>query len=648
MWRCVAFLAAAVVMCGLDARADYLYVKIDLSQVYQNMPSLADVGGQLPFTPVGPQAGPGRGGPGRGYSRGGPVSALPIPNPANPNPQPKSTPGDGPFVYAVVEVRSKKVFEWAGKKDPDGVKNGAYQLDHTWGKKGYFISTPALTPGIIKYVDIHKESLAAEYGRIKKELVGATDPQKFVNAAMWALQHGWSRKPEEPGVKEIGLMREFYAAMDELKKLDPKHPVAVNYVRVQNGLKKPPSAEDPAARNLAEELTKTDPGRFHKVNGTSGFYVALTNQQGNFDIDTKRRLNRLYETMESFYYWFALNPNLPQPAFPQYVQTLVVIGAPDDFYAKHALWDAPPFIGDGMTPRRDNVILLSARPLDDVYHVFSGNNQEFSKKMQILPDWLIKGSLWEGEKAKSLVGRDPLSVAFVQTLTIVQKAIEEDAEISTLTREGTRQLLFASGILPRQVHTPEWVSQGLASYFETPTGAPYRGVGLPSWSNLVALTYFKINKKLDRPADVLANVITDRYFRNAQKLINDAADMTDREKINERIDEEIDLGTSTAWALAYYLIERRRQPQLLMRYCQELNALPRDLELSDRAMEACFAKVFDMADPSNPSRVDPAKFSAFAAAWFTEIAGVSLEVPEVRNEYLDLRKAAAVKKPPAN
>jgi len=119
-------------------------------------------------------------------------------------------------------------------------------------------------------------------------------------------------------------------------------------------------------------------------------------------------------------------------------------------------------------------------------------------------------------------------------------------------------------------------------------------------------------------------------------------------KLNERLREEMELANSTAWAFAYYLIERSRQPQLLMRYCEELSALPRDLDLDDRAMEACFAKVFNMADPSNPSRVDTAKFAALADAWFAEMGGVSLEVPELQNEYLDIRKMAAKKKAPAN
>src|SRR5262249_16234062 len=155
----------------------------------------------------------------------------------------------------------------------------------------------------------------------------------------------------------------------------------------------------------------------------------------------------------------------------------------------------PPFAGDGLTPRRDNIILMSAFPIDDVYRVFSGNNLELRKKLQILQDWFITGSVWEKDKIPADAARDPFTVAFAQTLTLVQKAVEDEAELSTLSREGTRQLLFASGLLPRQVHTPEWIAEGLASYFETSPGALYRGIGLPSWSNLVSLKYFRIAKK---------------------------------------------------------------------------------------------------------------------------------------------------------
>ena len=58
----------------------------------------------------------------------------------------------------------------------------------------------------------------------------------------------------------------------------------------------------------------------------------------------------------------------------------------------------------------------------------------------------------------------------------------------------------------------------------------------------------------------------------------DLADSPDKDKILERMHEDTDLATSTAWALVYFLIERRRTPDLLMQYCQELASLPRDLD----------------------------------------------------------------------
>jgi hypothetical protein len=637
MRRCVFFFAAALGLCGLTARADYLYVKIDLSQVYQNIPTMAGGVGALPQ--AAPQFAPGRGpGPGRYPPAAGPRPRPPIPLPQNPNAagQPLGPPeaGEGPFVYVTIEIKPKpldskdKLYSFEGKKDDDGKRSGAHFIDHPWGRNARFVETPTLTPGIIKYLRITQDSVTLEYARINRDLKGVKDPQRFLQAAMWALQHG--------------LTSQFHAAMEDARKLDPKLPAVANYARVQAALKKPPAADDPEAKALIAEFSRS--GRYHRVNG-SGFYVALTNQEPTFDNDTKRRLNRLQETLENFYYWFALNDQLPQPALPQYRQLLLVSNTPEDFFDKHALWDSPVFTGDGVTPRRDNVILVSARPVDDAYRIFSSSNQELWKKHQIPQDEFLTGKVWKDGRVSGADLRDPFEIAFVQTLTIVQKAVEEECELATLSRQGTRQLLFASGLLPRHVHTPEWIAEGLASYFETPVGAPYRSVGLPSWSNLVAFKYLRITKKLDRPADALAGVVTDQYYRNSRRLLGQIIDGSDVDgKLSDRLREEMDLANSTAWAFAYYLVERRRQPQLLLRYCQELSAMPRDLDLDDRALEACFAKVFDMAQPNNPLLVDRAKFSALADAWFAEIAGVSLEIPEVQTEYLDVRKHAAKKK----
>lgn len=597
MRRCVVFIMAAMGLFTLSARAEYLYVKIDLGQVFQNIPSL-----------------PG----GIGNAKGGPG---PGPGPSTIDAGKPKAASEGPFVVATFEVKSKGI-KFEGKKDDKGLEYGGHLIDHAWGKNGRFVHLPTLTPAIIKYIRIQRDPVNKEYEKIfKKDLTGSKDARKFLAAATWALHHG--------------LNKEFHVAMDEFVKLDPKNPVGRNYVRVADAFKKAPAGEDPYVQSLSSHLAKLDP-RYHNVIGDSGFYVGLTNLPTGYDALVKRRIGKLHETMERFYFWFALNDQLTQPALPKYRQLLVVPNSVDEFLLKHAEWGSQPFIGDGLTPRRDNFILMAWRPIDDTYRFLDINNQELIKKLQLPRESFINGAVWN--KDAPIVGKDLFQISFAQTLLLVQKSLEEEHETATLSREGVRQLLVSSGILPRNVHTPEWISQGLASYFETPMGAPYRGIGLPNWANLTTFNQLRAAKRLDKPAEVLANVAMDRYFRSAQKYFAELAEAQEKEQLTQSAHEQMDLGTSTAWAFTFYMIERRRQPQMLLRYCEELSQLPRDLDLDSLALEACFAKAFDLSDKANPSKIDAAKLNALATAWFTDMAGVSLEFPELQNEYAEIRR----------
>src|SRR6185369_13793261 len=104
---------AALMLCGLTARADYLYVKIDLSQVYQNIPTMAAGAFAQPGAIAGPGPQYGRGGPGPGIGRppiGRPPLPFPMPIPMPGGaPMPPPGPGEGPFVYAAIEIRPKPI-----------------------------------------------------------------------------------------------------------------------------------------------------------------------------------------------------------------------------------------------------------------------------------------------------------------------------------------------------------------------------------------------------------------------------------------------------------------------------------------------------------------------------------------------------------
>src|SRR6185369_12960190 len=57
-------------------------------------------------------------------------------------------------------------------------------------------------------------------------------------------------------------------------------------------------------------------------------------------------------------------------------------------------------------------------------------------------------------------GFGPEDFARANTLAFVEKFVVEDSEVAAISREGTRQLLFATGGLPRHVTLPNWLTQG--------------------------------------------------------------------------------------------------------------------------------------------------------------------------------------------
>jgi hypothetical protein len=106
--------------------------------------------------------------------------------------------------------------------------------------------------------------------------------------------------------------------------------------------------------------------------------------------------------------------------------------------------------------------------------------------------------------------------------------------VSTLVHEATHQMAFNCGMHRRLAPVPLWVSEGIATYFETPdleTTRGWRGIG-------------KVNRpRLDhflgthRPGDLQALVASDERFRGADGPLDAYA---------------------TAWAVTTHLLETRK------------------------------------------------------------------------------------------
>src|SRR5262249_25696898 len=138
---------------------------------------------------------------------------------------------------------------------------------------------------------------------------------------------------------------------------------------------------------------------------------------------------------------------------------------------------------------------------------------------------------------------------------------------------------------------------------------------------------------------------TDRYFRQARNELMllrevEKRDLPkkDRERFHERVRDSQDIAQSTAWALVYYL-SLVGNARYLDQYARQLEDLPRDLELSDATLQACFAKAFNMQDARDPLRPDPAKVATLANDWFDQMENISLEHLELESFRSESRSA---------
>jgi hypothetical protein len=107
--------------------------------------------------------------------------------------------------------------------------------------------------------------------------------------------------------------------------------------------------------------------------------------------------------------------------------------------------------------------------------------------------------------------------------------------VSTLVHEATHQMAFNCGMHRRLAPVPLWVSEGIATYFETPdlrNRDGWRGLGV------VNRTRLKGFRAAHRPGDIAAVVSADDRFRDADTAV---------------------AAYATAWALTWFLVETRKE-----------------------------------------------------------------------------------------
>jgi hypothetical protein len=513
--------------------------------------------------------------------------------------------GNGPdvddnpyFIVAVVEVEATTTIDPSRRLD----RGLPITVRHKWGTTQLRVQTPISKTVLLK--EHNGKPLPAVYRRFQAEkdkvFKGTPTPAAVLELAEWCLEHG--------------QVDRFVEVMDKLVELDKNNPVAAAYAKVRDELKRPVEKGDPAAgwrSRLLEGYKLEEPEGSH--------YAVLHNMATVGDSSIKSMMKTLENTFRGFYYWWALR-GVVLPV-PREQQVAVITTEPKDF--KHFHDRLPgPVVSDGYFARREGVTVLSARRLDEPYEVLEKfSNAWWQRGFQ--RESILLGQRKVGYPANAT----PDDIANAQMLALLLKAMEHESELTSVTHDASRQMLYAAGLLPRNVAAPEWVLFGMGSFFETSPQSPWPTIGAPSFYWLPRFKEMKKGEekglRLEKtPADTLQKVVTDAYFRQWPRKGEQGS------LIRRAHDDALRRARTTAWSLTYFLAKEKLSG--LQLYFKELSKLPRDMELDEGTLLETFAQAFGAVDVSN--KPDRKKLSELANQWYNYIENVSLESEELRTQ----------------
>jgi hypothetical protein len=544
---------------------------------------------------------------------------------------------DQPYlVYAIVEVKNPISFQ-AIQLLTHPQYQQPMQISHKWGTSRVTNSSllkvvPIQTPTAKKRFDAKN----TKFQGARSNMQPAEQVEKLLENAEFALGHG--------------LLKEFREVMADLAKTDARHPAAVAFTKYTADLEKPPAGDDGA------ELWQRKLLRDYRVT-RKGHYALLHNYPKDNHPDVEARLNRLEETFQCFFYWFALKarPGLALPEVPKQRLLSVLVAQEEQFQRQHQIFDSAPMIADGFYARRDNLPVFSAHRLDPPYSALRERTKDYWLVWD--RDQIIKSNQWMPTPTKDLPREQIYQQApAMQTLALLQKALEEDAELATVSHEATRQLITATGLLPASVVAPRWIDFGIGSFFGTAKGSPWPTVGAPSATFNPHFNYLdqykkakagKTTWKVDPPLAALKQVVTDGYFKQVAEVRaspeipvspapegQDPADMNGAKQKAAELKEakvraaEVKAHT-LAWSLTFFLA--RENLEGLLRYYKELSRLPRDLEFDDEVLLTAFARAFNCID-TRSGKIDDLALQTLADKWSLYVSLTPLESEEIMKE----------------
>jgi hypothetical protein len=422
---------------------------------------------------------------------------------------------------------------------------------------------PSITMAVEDTILVKAPTRQEEYKRLFNIAVKSGNVADYLGAANQALQHG--------------MLRNFYECCSAAYKVKPDHPVVQRLLLARKRIKQPLGQ----ASETEERLRQQTKLSAMKV-AVSDHYVMLhdtgaekVGRRGQTRAET--RLALLETVYESYFMKFALDGLVLDP--PKEHLMVILFAEESDFFRYAELLDPQLRMAAGFWSPEDNISVFYDQGTTDSMKLLQGlsNNLQQAK---------IKAR-------GTYASRDTAQLA--NAFDLLLKISREEADTEVVSHEATHQLAGNTGLMPREKIGLKWAHEGLASYFETPAGTGWVGVGAV---NATRLKGFR-NLLRDPRRIPLELLISDTLFDEARN----------REEILDAYGE--------AWGLTHYLMTKHFEKLVL--YYRGISNLEVDEEggISRAKVISIFRETF------GDLRVLEQDFHSYANALKTDVQRMS-------------------------
>lgn len=360
------------------------------------------------------------------------------------------------------------------------------------------------------------------------------DPESVMKAAVWALKKG--------------LLPDFYKSVEKVIELDPTHESALKVRELKKQMKEP-LPDNPDAEKRFKALVK----RSNMKVEMSNHYMLMHDTpskppKGKTKTRAQQRLDLLEKVYESFMLLFHAQD--VQLDIPKERMMVVLFQNYDDFKEYSVALDPSLASAAGFWDPVTNVAYFYDFGTDDLMQMLEKTVKTLREESK------------DAKKAKN----NPDIIRYVQVIDLLLDVQRENSDINVVSHECTHQMAGNTGLFPRHIHTPKWVHEGLASYFEVPSDGVWAGIGAVSGRRVLAYRNLADADK-NKLVSNISFVVTDQLFR-----------------------ADTESGYAFGWALTHFMIENHLKE--FVAFYRILGEVPSNVILSPDLLLKLFRHVY--------------------------------------------------------